>query len=35
VERIAGVHHLFLDRPDETLRAIVGFLRAPAPAPRR
>jgi pimeloyl-ACP methyl ester carboxylesterase len=31
VERIAGVHHLFLDRPDETLRAIVRFLRAPAP----
>ena len=35
VERIAGVHHLFLDRPDETLRAIVAFLRGPAPsAPR-
>jgi pimeloyl-ACP methyl ester carboxylesterase len=27
VERINGVHHLFLDRPDETLRLIVGFLR--------
>ena len=27
VERIDGIHHLFLDRPDETLRAIVSFLR--------
>jgi pimeloyl-ACP methyl ester carboxylesterase len=30
VERIDGVHHLFLDRPDETLRVIVGFLRVAA-----
>ncbi|MDF1504637.1 alpha/beta hydrolase [Roseisolibacter sp. H3M3-2] len=30
VARIAGVHHLFLDRPDETLRAIVPFLRGTA-----
>jgi len=29
-QEIAGVHHLFLDRPDETLRAIVSFLHAPA-----
>ena len=28
VQRIAGVHHLFLDRPEETLRAIVDFLRS-------
>ena len=26
VQRSAGVHHLFLDRPDETRRAIVSFL---------
>jgi len=25
-QQIAGVHHLFLDRPDETLRAIATFL---------
>lgn len=31
VERIAGVHHLFLDRPEETRRAIVAFLRPSAP----
>jgi len=31
VTRIDGVHHLFLDRPEETLRAIVRFLRDPAP----
>jgi hypothetical protein len=30
VARIAGVHHLFLDRPAETSRAIVAFLRVPA-----
>jgi pimeloyl-ACP methyl ester carboxylesterase len=35
VERIDGVHHLFLDRPDETLRVIVGFLRGSAPAEGR
>jgi pimeloyl-ACP methyl ester carboxylesterase len=35
VERIAGVHHLFLDRPHETLRAIVRFLRASGPESRR
>ena len=35
VEQIAGVHHLFLDRPDETLRAIVQFLRASRPGFRR
>jgi len=28
VQEIAGVHHLFLDRPEETLRAIVNFLRS-------
>ncbi|HEX7977371.1 MAG TPA: hypothetical protein VF461_02115 [Gemmatimonadaceae bacterium] len=30
VRSVEGVHHLFLDRPDETLRAIVSFLRGPA-----
>lgn len=28
VEQIAGVHHLFLDRPEETLRAVRDFLHA-------
>jgi non-heme chloroperoxidase len=28
VQEIAGVHHLFLDQPEETLRAIVRFLRS-------
>jgi hypothetical protein len=28
VRKIAGVHHLFLDRPEETRRAIVSFLSA-------
>jgi pimeloyl-ACP methyl ester carboxylesterase len=27
VEHVAGVHHLFLDRPEETLRAVRDFLR--------
>lgn len=27
VLKVDGVHHLFLDRPEETLRAIVAFLR--------
>jgi pimeloyl-ACP methyl ester carboxylesterase len=35
VQQIAGVHHLFLDRPDETLRTIVQFLRASRPEFRR
>ena len=34
VERIDGVHHLFLDRPEETLRAIVRFLRDSVPPSR-
>jgi hypothetical protein len=34
VERLAGVHHLFLDRPEETLRLVLEFLRTPLPAPR-
>ena len=34
VERIAGVHHLFLDRPEETLQAIVRFLRESTPLSR-
>jgi hypothetical protein len=29
VQQIAGIHHLFLDRPEETLRTIVRFLRTP------
>lgn len=33
VQRIAGFHHLFLDRPDETLRAIVSFLRGAGAKP--
>lgn len=28
VQDVAGVHHLFLDRPEETLRAVRDFLRA-------
>ncbi len=28
VRDVAGVHHLFLDRPEETLRAVRDFLRA-------
>ena len=34
VAHIAGVHHLFLDRPEETLRAVRNFLRA-APVRKR
>lgn len=34
VQDIAGVHHLFLDRPDETLKAIVQFLRARSRSPK-
>ena len=26
VQRVAGIHHLFLDRPDETLRLTRNFL---------
>jgi len=35
VERVAGVHHLFLDRPEQTLRLVRDFLRGPAPTPSR
>jgi hypothetical protein len=34
VRDVAGVHHLFPDRPGETLRAVRGFLRA-APGKNR
>jgi len=29
IREIDGLHHLFLDRPDETQRAVVSFLRGP------